>query len=136
MRRLSNPLTASEEKSHREALAIVKGIRYNSIMADTKNTAGKGAVSNTPNATATRKRRVSTVDPNETKAAKFKRLGGLRVAKAIKAIGLIGNLNGSGYEYTPEQIDKMRTGLNNAVTNTLAKFSSAGTVAKQASFDL
>lgn len=57
----------------------------------------------------------SAVDPNETKAQKFVRLGVPRVTRAIKAIGAIGNLGGSGYESTPEQQEKIIAALRGAV---------------------
>lgn len=59
---------------------------------------------------------------NETKAQRFKRLGDPRVAAARKSIHLIGNLAGSGYEYTPEQVEKIRAILTDAVRDTLKKF--------------
>lgn len=68
-----------------------------------------------------RKERVK-VPEGETKDAKFKRLGGIRLNKALKTIGLIGNLSGPGYSYTQEQVEVMRTHLTEAVKNTLAKF--------------
>lgn len=57
----------------------------------------------------------TAVDPNETKAQKFVRLGVPRVTKAVKAIGAIGNLGGNGYESTPEQQEKIIAALRSAV---------------------
>jgi ACT domain-containing protein len=67
------------------------------------------------------------IDPNETKATKFSRLGNLRVNKALKMIGLIGNLAGSGYEYTPEQVNKITTALVQKIKSTMARFDGTGT---------
>lgn len=53
----------------------------------------------------------SAINPNETKAEKFVRLGVPRVTRAIKAIGAIGNLGGSGYESTAEQQEKIIAAL-------------------------
>lgn len=71
---------------------------------------------------APRKKRESTVDPNETKRAKFVRLATARVNKAIKAIQQIGNLSGSAYEYGEEDLAKIKSGLAEASTQTLARF--------------
>ena len=43
----------------------------------------------------------------ESKHDKFKRLATPRVTNAIKKIELIGNLSSSGYEYTPEEVEKI-----------------------------
>lgn len=61
---------------------------------------------------------------NESKAARFKRLGEPRIKKAINSIRLVGNLSGGGYEYTPEQIDHIESLLASAVKETMAKFKS------------
>lgn len=59
---------------------------------------------------------------DETKADKFRRLGQQRVTKAVKAITVIGNLSGAGYEYTETQIAAIKDALSFAVSNTLARF--------------
>src|SRR4029079_13526915 len=58
----------------------------------------------------------------ETKAAKFIRLGNPRVTKAIRTIKLVGNLSGSGYEYSQAQIDKITALLKGAVSETMERF--------------
>lgn len=73
-------------------------------------------------ATTPKTAKVSTVDPNETKAAKFLRLGKPRVNAALKSIDIVGNLSGSGYEYTAEQVAAIRKALEVAVEKTMAKF--------------
>jgi hypothetical protein len=62
-----------------------------------------------------RKRRIPTIDPNESKSDKFRRLAVSRVPAALKAIGAIANLSGSGYEYTKEQVDKILNDLSERV---------------------
>lgn len=64
----------------------------------------------------------------ETKAQKFSRLGSARLTKARKAISVLANLAGSGYEYTPEQIQVLRDILTNDVETVLASFNRAGKV--------
>jgi len=59
----------------------------------------------------------------ESKHDKFKRLATKRVANAIKKIEIIGNLAGSGYESTPEDVDKMLSALQQTVDGVKEKFS-------------
>lgn len=59
----------------------------------------------------------------ESKADKFKRLASKRVVNAISKIELITNLAGSGYEYTPEQVEKILTALQGSVDKVKAAFS-------------
>lgn len=67
--------------------------------------------------------KVSKVPADETKAQKFVRLGKPRMVAALKAVDILGNLAGSGYEYTPEQVAKMRQTVQEKVNETFAKFS-------------
>jgi hypothetical protein len=62
------------------------------------------------------KRGRKAVDPNETKAIKFVRLAESRVPKVIKAMQQVGNLTGTGYEYTPAQAAKVLEVVANAYT--------------------
>ena len=59
----------------------------------------------------------------ETKHDKFKRLANQRVANALKKIELIGNLSSSGYEYTPEEVDKIFIALQQTLDSTKNRFS-------------
>ena len=59
----------------------------------------------------------------ESKHDKFKRLATQRVTNAIKKIELIGNLAGSGYESTPEEVEKILTALQKTVEGVREKFS-------------
>lgn len=70
----------------------------------------------------TKKAKKSATPAGETKADKFKRLGEARVGKALKTISLIGNLSGSGYTYTADQVAKITAALENAVSDTMARF--------------
>ena len=59
----------------------------------------------------------------ESKHDKFKRLATQRVTNAIKKIELIGNLSSSGYEYTPEEVEKIFASLGQTLDNTKSRFS-------------
>jgi len=59
----------------------------------------------------------------ESKHDKFKRLATQRVANALKKIELIGNLSSSGYEYEPEEVDKIFSALQQTLDNTRNRFS-------------
>jgi len=59
----------------------------------------------------------------ESKSEKFKRLATPRVTNAIKKIELIGNLSSSGYEYTPEEVEKIFNALQQTLDNTKGRFS-------------
>ena len=59
----------------------------------------------------------------ESKHDKFKRLATLRVANALKKIELIGNLSSSGYEYTPEEVEKIFAALKQTLESTKSRFS-------------
>lgn len=55
--------------------------------------------------------------------AAFKRVVEPRVAKAVKAIQLIGNCAGAGYAYEPAQVKQIMTALTSASNNVFDKFS-------------
>lgn len=59
----------------------------------------------------------------ESKHDKFKRLATQRVTNAIKKIELIGNLSSSGYEYAPEEVEKIFISLLQTLDNTKSRFS-------------
>ena len=61
----------------------------------------------------------------ESKHDKFKRLASQRVTNAIKKIELIGNLSSSGYEYAPEEIEKIFATLQQTLESTKNRFSKA-----------
>lgn len=61
------------------------------------------------------------------KAKKFNELAPKRMTSALAKIRLIGNLSSkSGYAYTDEQVAKMRKALNDAVSETMDRFSATG----------
>jgi len=59
----------------------------------------------------------------ESKHDKFKRLATLRVTNAIKKIEIIGNLSSAGYEYNPEEIEKIFMSLQQTLDSTKSRFS-------------
>ena len=59
----------------------------------------------------------------ESKHDKFKRLATQRVKNALKKIELIGNLSSSGYEYGPEEVDKIFAAIQSTLDNTKGRFS-------------
>lgn len=59
----------------------------------------------------------------ESKSDKFKRLASKRVVNAISKVELIANLAGPGYEYAPEQVEKILTALQGSVDKVKAAFS-------------
>ena len=59
----------------------------------------------------------------ESKSDKFKRLATKRVQNAVAKVELIANLSGSGYEYTPEQVEKILNTLQGSVDKVKAAFS-------------
>lgn len=69
-----------------------------------------------------RKKRVP-VDPNESKGAKFKRLGSNRITKATKAIAAVGGLASRSYEYSEAQAQFLIDTLKASVKGVEARFS-------------
>jgi len=64
----------------------------------------------------------TTGGDQESKADRFKRLAEPRVGNAVKKIKIIGNLAGSNYEFTPEQVASILTALKSSVEEVEAKF--------------
>ena len=58
----------------------------------------------------------------ETKEDRFKRLAETRVNNALNKIRLIGNLASPQYAFSPEQIEKIITALQTAITDVEEKF--------------
>lgn len=79
------------------------------------------------------KKRVSTVPADESKGAKFLRLGKQRTGKALKAINQLRALAGNGYESTEEQRKQVVDALQAAVTGVKEAF--AGKKETAAAFD-
>jgi len=88
---------------------------------------------------APRGRKPASAESKESKAAesrrdKFLRLGKQRMEKTLKAISLIGNLSGSGYEYTEADVTRMNDALADAVEQVISRFNPQEKKAKGASF--
>lgn len=64
----------------------------------------------------------SVTEANETKRDKFLRLGKARVSATLGKLSLIGNLSSPNYEYTSDDVEKIKTVLHNATDNVLARF--------------
>ena len=58
----------------------------------------------------------------ETKNEKFKRLAAIRVNNALKKVSLIGNLAGSSYEYSAEEVEKIISALKTCLGEVEEKF--------------
>lgn len=71
---------------------------------------------------AGKKRGAKAAPEGETKRQKFERLGSARMSKVIKGITALGNLSGSSYEFKPEDVEKMRTAIQDATKAALARF--------------
>lgn len=67
-------------------------------------------------------RKKADVGKEESKAEKSVRLAQQRVGMALKYLNLVGNLAGTGYEFTPAQKDKMLTALDEAVVRVKERF--------------
>jgi len=68
----------------------------------------------------------SSTPANESKAEKFIRLASKRMTKTLNSIRQLGQLSGSGYESSPEQVAKMFGALNDAAKSAYDKFQSKG----------
>lgn len=68
------------------------------------------------------------------RAKKFEAIAAPRTRRALKAIGLIGNLSASGYVSTPDQVEKIRKALQTKLDETMARFSA--TKKSEDNFDL
>lgn len=66
------------------------------------------------------------VPKEETKAQRFRRVVEPRVGKALKAIGLVGSVSGSLYEYDDAQIATIVVALQDAVQKMEKRFQGQG----------
>ena len=69
-----------------------------------------------------RARARQTIPKDESKADRFIRVVTPRIAKAMKAIRVIGFCAGAGYEYTPAQVKQIATALGAAVDRVNKQF--------------
>ena len=67
---------------------------------------------------------------NETKEQRFVRIAEPRVSRACKAVSLLGNLAGSGYEYTEEQVDAMFGAVQEALDTARTQFKKKNNVVR------
>lgn len=70
------------------------------------------------------------MDKIETKEERFIRIAEPRVSRACKAVSLLGNLAGSGYEYTEEQVDAMFGAVQEALDTARAQFKKKNNVVR------
>lgn len=70
------------------------------------------------------------MDKIETKEERFIRIAEPRVSRACKAVSLLGNLAGSGYEYTEEQVDAMFGAVQEALDTAWAQFKKKNNVVR------
>lgn len=78
----------------------------------------------------------TTETPTRDKAAKFQELAVKRVSAAIQKVRLIGNLSSrAGYDYTPEQVEKIKKALSEAVRETMDRFQPKAEGAKASAFN-
>ena len=70
------------------------------------------------------------MDKIETKEERFVRIAEPRVSRACKAVSLLGNLAGSGYEYTEEQVDAMFGAVQEALDTARAQFKKKSNVVR------
>lgn len=69
---------------------------------------------------------VETAELGETKQHRFRRISEKRIQNAAKAIDLLGNCADASYEYSPEDVEKMFTYLQNVLDDTKAKYEKKG----------
>lgn len=70
---------------------------------------------------AREKRPVPPAD--ESKSDKFKRLANARITRIVADIESLGKLGAAGYERTPEQVEKIRVVLTDAVSAAVLRLS-------------
>lgn len=69
------------------------------------------------------------IDKNESKVDRFIRIAEPRVNRACKAVSLLGNLAGSGYEYTPAQVEAMFGAVQETLDAAKAQFNKSNVIA-------
>ena len=70
------------------------------------------------------------INKNESKVDRFIRIAEPRVNRACKAVSLLGNLAGSGYEYTPAQVEAMFGAVQEALDTARAQFKKKNNVVR------
>jgi hypothetical protein len=72
----------------------------------------------------------------KTPRGAFVRLAQGRMGQALKAIRALANLAGTQYEYTPADVEKMRTALAAELTTTFRRLNERKATAKASGFTL
>lgn len=80
------------------------------------------------------KRKRKQLPKDETKADRFIRVVTPRVAKALKAIRVIGFCSGPAYDFTTEQAEELGTALLREVDVLLKRFAGSGQKQEEFSF--
>lgn len=70
----------------------------------------------------TKSKKEKKVKKVETKNEKFRRLASMRVSKALHTIDLVGNLSGSSYEYSIEEVNKIFSVFNTQLKAVYERF--------------
>lgn len=76
------------------------------------------------------------VDPNETKAQRFKRLGTIRVNNLLKAFDRAQALTGASYECSDAQAEIITTAVKGATENLVKAFENRGKASVQGKLSL
>lgn len=99
----------------------------------------------TATVTPVRRRRVTSppvqpsqpAQPEESKRDKFLRIGGHRMVNVLRSIRLLGNLANTGiYEWSEEDVKRMRSVINDQLDLSFAKFSKGSVVRLENVFKL
>lgn len=69
-----------------------------------------------------RKRGRKPPPPSETARDRFVRIGNRRMAQALTAIRLLGNMASPHYAWTPEDLERMHAALMDQIDKTFARF--------------
>lgn len=80
-------------------------------------------------------RSTKAIPKDESKAARFIRVVTPRVAKAVKAITVIGYCAGAPYEYNQKQLEQIVGALTDAQNELIAKFAGKKSAEEAFSFD-
>jgi uncharacterized protein YecE (DUF72 family) len=65
---------------------------------------------------------VQTEEPTETRRQRFLRIGQARMARVLNSIRLLGNLASPNYEYSDQDVTRMRQTIEETTEQTLARF--------------
>lgn len=83
-----------------------------------------------------KKTRTALSAEEKTPRGAFVRLASGRMNAALKAIRALANLSGPNYEYTPQDVEKMRQALSSELTATFRRLTERKATAKSGGFTL